>query len=128
MRTQNQTPITEKQWQEQVIDLARMFGWRIAHFRPAQTSKGWRTAVAADGQGYPDLTLARDRIIFLELKTDTGKLSAAQTAWLNHLAAAGAETYVARPQHLELLAAILTWRAGQPDISTTPLTEYRRIT
>jgi hypothetical protein len=99
--------ILEKDWQTQVIDLARLLGWRVAHFRPAKTSKGWRTAVAADGEGYPDLTLTRDRVIFLELKRETGKTTQAQRDWLTALHTAGAETYVARPRHLQALAVVL---------------------
>jgi hypothetical protein len=28
-----------------VIELAKLRGWRTAHFRPARTAHGWRTAV-----------------------------------------------------------------------------------
>lgn len=43
----------ERQWQAQVIELARILGWRVAHFRPALTKHGWRTPVQADGAGFP---------------------------------------------------------------------------
>ena len=43
----------------------------------------WRTPVAADGQGFPDLVLARAGVVlFRELKTDIGKVSDEQAAWL----------------------------------------------
>jgi hypothetical protein len=46
------------------------YGWRAAHFRPARTAKGWRTPVAADGAGFPDLVLVRrTRIVAAELKS-----------------------------------------------------------
>jgi hypothetical protein len=48
-------PITEAAFLRQVLDLAKLRGWRTAHFRPAQTSRGWRTAVQGDGAGFPDL-------------------------------------------------------------------------
>mgnify|MGYP003677610739 FL=1 len=74
--------ISEAQFQKQVIQLAQLLGWRVAHFRAAQTSRGWRTPVAADGAGFPDLVLARrGQLIFAELKTQRGKLSNAQECW-----------------------------------------------
>lgn len=73
--------MTEADFQRTVIDAAQRFRWRVAHFRPAKTDQGWRTAVAADGQGFPDLVLVRDRVLFVELKTDRGKLTAHQRAW-----------------------------------------------
>lgn len=44
---------TEIQWQAQVIELAHILGWTVAHFRPALTKHGWRTPVQADGAGFP---------------------------------------------------------------------------
>jgi VRR-NUC domain len=86
--------MTEAQFQAAIIDLARLLGYRVAHFRPAKTAHGWRTPVAADGVGYPDLTLARPgRLVFAEIKAAGGKLRPEQQAWLAVLAASGAEVY-----------------------------------
>lgn len=106
--------ITEHEWQKNVIDLAHLFGWKVAHFRPAQTTKGWRTPVAADGAGWPDLVLVRDRIVAAELKREGGKVAPAQQEWLDALQAAGAETHVWRPSDLEQVAETL--RRRQPTI------------
>ena len=77
----------EAAFQASVIELAQRLGWRVAHFRKAQNANGnWRTPVAADGAGFPDLVLVRDRIIFAELKTDAGRVSPDQRAWLDALA------------------------------------------
>lgn len=104
--------ILEADWQRTVLDLAKMMGWRIAHFRPAMTTKGWRTPVAADGAGFPDLYLIRERAIHLELKRENGKLSDAQKDWIRALLNAQVEVYVCRPRHLEDLATVLhsRWR------------------
>jgi hypothetical protein len=85
--------LSEAAFQKQVIDLAHLYRWRVAHFRPARTTvagkETWRTAVSADGQGFPDLVLARNGVVlFRELKTDHGKASHEQLAWL--LAVGGA--------------------------------------
>jgi hypothetical protein len=89
--------MAEAQLMDNVIELGHLFGFRIAHFRPARTAHGWRTAVAADGAGWPDLTMVRgDRLIFAELKSHRGSLSVDQTVWLNVLEPV-AETYLWRP-------------------------------
>ena len=88
----------ERELQDAVIDCARALGWRVAHFRPAKTEKGWRTPVAADGAGWPDLVLVRgSRLIFAELKSATGKLSDAQVEWEYALERSGHAVYVWRP-------------------------------
>lgn len=89
--------ITEKQWDAQVRELCRMLGWRRYH---TLRSKG-------SPSGYPDLTLVRDRVVFIELKTEKGKLSDRQRDWLEALLNAGAEAYVARPSDLQAVSAVL---------------------
>ncbi len=84
--------MSERELQDAVIDLARLLGYRVAHFRPAQTSRGnWITAMSGD-TGYPDLTIAgRGRVIFAELKSKSGRISAQQLAWHDALVDAGQE-------------------------------------
>lgn len=86
--------MTEAELQDAVIAMARLHGWLIAHFRPARTAHGWRTPVAADGKGFPDLILARDRLVAAELKIHPRKVTAEQREWLDALDQAGVETYV----------------------------------
>lgn len=96
--------ITENEFTAQVIQLAQACGWRVAHFRPARTATGWRTAVQGDGKGFPDLVLAhkeRGRVIFAELKVGNNKPSPEQNDWLQTLAAvsisAGVSVYLWTP-------------------------------
>jgi hypothetical protein len=78
--------VTEAELQTCVIDLAHVYGWKVAHFRPAMTSKGWRTPVGADGAGFPDLFMVRgDHVLVVELKGDKGKPTSDQNAWLDAL-------------------------------------------
>jgi hypothetical protein len=87
--------LLEKDLQRAVIDLAHLMGWRVAHFRPAQTARGWRTAVEADGKGFPDLVLTRGgRVMFRELKCNGGKASPEQEQWLRDLTAGGQDAGV----------------------------------
>lgn len=80
-------PLTEAEFQQRVIDTARLHHWRIAHFRPAPTRSGrWSTPMQGD-RGWPDLVLAKPgRLIIAELKTDHGKLGPGQQDWLTVLA------------------------------------------
>jgi len=74
--------------QDKVITLARMNGFRVQHSRPVQQKDGrWLTAIQGDA-GFPDLVLAsRDRgVLFIELKSDIGKLSPGQVMWQQCLA------------------------------------------
>lgn len=95
--------MTERQLQDAIVDVARLFGWRIAHQRPARTNEGWRTAIQGHA-GFPDLVLLRPpRLIFAELKSKKGQLTQEQALWLNGLKVSGPsiETYEWRPQDWE---------------------------
>jgi hypothetical protein len=102
-------PITENDFGKQILELARLLGWKSAHFRPAQTAHGWRTAVQGDGKGWPDWVLVRPpRIILAELKREQGKTSTEQDEWLALLRKCPTlEVYLWRPSELERIAEIL---------------------
>ncbi len=93
-------PTSEADFQRQVIDLAQLHGWRVAHFRPGMNKRGqWMTAVSGDGAGFVDLVLCRERIIWAELKTDDGRLSLGQHSWMLALKLAKQEYYIWRPKN-----------------------------
>lgn len=83
-------PMSEADWQRRLMDTARLAGWMCAHFRPAKTQRGrWVTPMAGD-KGFPDLVLAKGgRLLLAELKTDKGKPTVEQQAWLAELGAHG---------------------------------------
>jgi len=73
--------LTETEFANTVMDLARWHKWRVVHFRPALTQKGWRTAMTGD-RGFVDLVLARGGVVLhVELKTQQGRLGAGQAEW-----------------------------------------------
>lgn len=83
--------MTEKELQGAVVELAQLLGYKVAHFRPARVTRGgketYETPFAADGKGYPDLTMVRGRrLIFAEMKAAKGRVSEAQDSWLDALA------------------------------------------
>jgi hypothetical protein len=97
--------ISEDELQSVVIELAQTLKWRVAHFRSVPVKHGdrvaYETPVQADGAGWPDLVLCRDRLIVAELKSETGRLSVPQQDWIFALTHAGVETHVWFPYHWE---------------------------
>jgi hypothetical protein len=92
-----------------LLDLARLTGWRSAHFRPARTAQGWRTPVAGDGKGWPDLVLLRGgRIIVAELKQEGKYPGPEQRAWLEAWRSTPAEVHVWRPSDWPSIVQTLT--------------------
>lgn len=106
---------TEAEFMSWVIDCAHVHGWLVAHFRPAKTERGWRTAVSADGAGFPDLVMVKqgepgtlNSILFVELKSDKGKLSKEQEKWKSLLEYVYGGTYFTwRPSDREKIEEIL---------------------
>ena len=81
--------LTEKDFMQNVLDLARLTGWRCYHTHDSRRSEA----------GFPDLCLARrGRLVFAELKTASGRVTDAQRQWLGALSACpGLEVHVWRP-------------------------------
>lgn len=79
--------ISEEGFQQRVIDYLRLRGYRVAHFRPGRTLHSWRTAVGADGMGWPDIVALKPdavpALVILELKSDVAKPSWEQHVWLD---------------------------------------------
>lgn len=88
----------EAELQKNIIDTAHLFGWHVAHFRPAQNSRGqWRTPVAADGKGFPDLVMVSESMVaFIEVKSARGRPTPEQKEWLGRFSrvADGRKIYV----------------------------------
>jgi len=104
--------------QATIMELANMYGYRAAHF-PSVLVTGrdgrpvYRTAVSAQGKGFPDLVLVKrdDRVLFVEVKGDGDKLRPDQETWLEDLRSAGCEVHVWTPADLDsgAIKEALTW-------------------
>ena len=76
--------MSEAAWLREIMAYADKHGWLCAHFRPARTNKGYRTAMQGNA-GFPDCVFAKDGVvIFVELKASgkKGSLTSAQSMWL----------------------------------------------
>lgn len=93
--------INEKALQNAVVELAKLYGWRVHHTRPAQMPSGkWATPIQGHA-GFPDLVLVRPpEILFVELKSAIGRTSPQQDEWLADLTASGVEVHLWRPRDI----------------------------
>ena len=91
--------ITEKEFMSQIRDLAKIYHWKWYHPFLSKWSE----------RGYPDITLIRPpRIIFAEIKRETGKLTASQQEWAELLQACpGVEYYCWKPSDFDWVLALL---------------------
>jgi hypothetical protein len=102
-------PESEESLQAKVMGAAKAFGWRAVHFRPARTSKGWRTAFTGD-PGFPDCVLVRrGRLVFAELKREDREPTEDQWQWITALESPDldVEVYVWRPADWDEIVRIL---------------------
>jgi len=68
--------MTERQLLARVVQLAKLHGWMVSH--------AWLSVHSA--AGFPDIIAVKDgHILAIELKSQRGKLTQAQEAWLDAL-------------------------------------------
>ena len=100
------TEITEKAWQKQLEALAKTLGYtHIYHTFMSRWSD----------KGFPDLVLVhpgQKRVVYIECKRESGKLTDHQREWLAALESAGQEAYVLRPSDWDRAVEILQKRNG----------------
>ncbi len=79
----------ERDWQQTVLDAARLLGWLCYHTHDSRRSE----------PGFPDLVCVKDtEILFIELKNERGKVRPEQERWLEALSnGAGMKVMLARP-------------------------------
>ena len=83
--------MSEAELMANVRQLCRMLGLRVYHTYDSRRSD----------PGFPDLVIVgAERVIYRELKSDRGRLSAEQRAWLDALGRAGQDADVWRPGDL----------------------------
>jgi len=91
--------MTEKEFLQQVRDLAKLCGWLVYHTHDSRRSP----------EGFPDLVLVRnDKVIFAELKSKKGRTTSAQEMWLKALEKVpGVDVYLWRPSDWDRIVDVL---------------------
>lgn len=81
--------ISEKDFMESIVDLARHTGWMVYHTYDSRRSTA----------GFPDLVMTKHkRLIIAEIKSEKGKTTPAQDQWLETLRTArGVKVKLWRP-------------------------------
>jgi hypothetical protein len=79
--------MTEAQLQAAVVDLARYLGLTVWHDVDSRRNLA----------GFPDLVLIGRKVLWLELKRQTGRVRPEQQAFLSRLVRAGQDARVIRP-------------------------------
>lgn len=91
--------VTERDWQQTITEAAQVLHWLCYHTYDARRSE----------PGFPDLICVRDgRVLAIECKTERGKTTPAQEAWLALLETVpGVTAMVARPSDWDRVEATL---------------------
>lgn len=91
-------PQTERAFMAQIVRYATLMGWRCHHTFDSRRSSA----------GVPDiLAVRRPRVVWLETKSERGRLTAEQRAWLDDLRACGQEAHCVRPSQWKFVEALL---------------------
>lgn len=123
MTTRVQRPrVTEGNFQASVTQLAETLGWDWVHVERRTVSRTGRSGVPRTyvetptkgtlGNGWVDLLLVRERVVFAELKGDGGRLEEDQKHVRDRLLSHSQEWYVWGPRDWDQVVAVLSRRAG----------------
>ena len=91
----------EEEFRQQVRKIARMYGWTLMYHT--------HSSIRSD-PGFPDevfLNPARKRMIFIEFKSEKGRIRPAQKEWIEALQLCGQEAAIWRPSDLETIKRVL---------------------
>lgn len=98
-RTILDAALSERDWQETVMQVLRAHNWLVYHTYDSRRSQ----------PGFPDIIAVRGwRILAIELKKARGRVTREQREWLDAFAATGhAEPYVWRPRDWDTITRIV---------------------
>lgn len=100
--------VSEKDWQQQVLDLLGYNGWKTMHvFDSRRSVPGWPDVFALHPR-------SGDRLV-AELKTEKGKATPAQLEWLAWFEVCGIDAVVWKPSMVDEVIARVTKSRGSPD-------------
>lgn len=91
--------MSEDDFQQRILDLCKLLGLHVYHPYDSRRSNG----------GFPDLVIVGKRVLFAELKSQSGQLRADQHVWLDAIRTAEGDAAVAiwRPSDWPTVEATL---------------------
>jgi hypothetical protein len=118
--------LSERDFQQQVMELAEYSGWETLHVRTSMQQGRYMTATTGTmAKGWPDLVLvhrSHQRLLFVELKADNGRLRPEQSRVLSLLwqlvegpSREWAEVYVWKPADFDEIRRILSMKEDRSD-------------
>ena len=120
MRSARPLPISETDFQTQVVQLARICGWTTMHVRRT-IGRGRRWTTSTSVSGWPDLAIWRPgRFLAVEIKTDAGTVTPEQADVLESLRGAGIDARVWRPRDWDEIQTTLNPNTT-PTITPAPM-------
>jgi hypothetical protein len=97
--------MTEAQFQQRITDLCDWLGLKWHHETDSRKSK----------KGFPDLVICGpNHLIWVELKSNRGRVTKAQQEWLDALEAANQQAFVWRPDDWPTIQKMLTVLSQNP--------------
>lgn len=91
----------EEAFRQQVRKIARMYGWTLMYHT--------HSSVRSD-PGFPDevlLNKTQKRVLFIEFKSEKGRVRPAQKEWIEALQLCGQEAAIWRPSDMEQIVKVL---------------------
>ena len=97
--------MTEAELQAAIVDVAELAGWLVFHDHDSRRNPA----------GLPDLICVKPpRVVFIELKSDTGRVRPEQRTWLDALAECDTlASALVRPDDLPTVIEYLTRKTEQ---------------
>lgn len=98
--TEAMKQLSEKDLQSSVVEVLRWKGWLCYHTHDSRRSQ----------PGFPDLVAVRgSTLIFVEFKTEKGKVKDEQHDWLTRLSLAHGDVFLVRPSTMD---SFVDWIEG----------------
>ena len=122
--------MNESEFEQAIVDAARVFGWKIVGHRPMRTKHGWATGWKYDGTGWPDLTMIHaDRGLLIAAEPSKQNSPASHTTSGDPTTGTKSSTSSPTAQHAKPSPTLPTGATHQPNAShghTDPATVETR--